>query len=129
MKAPAFPSRSLAAAAALVACTWVAATAQQQPPFRTAVDLVSLNVTVSDGATRYITDLNQEDFSVFEDGVKQEVTFFNKTNLPIALALLLDTSASMEAKLPTAQEAAMAAAATSGRQRKNETFTGVPVLP
>jgi Ca-activated chloride channel homolog len=34
------------------------------------------------------------------------VTFFNKTNLPIALALLLDTSASMEAKLPTAQEAA-----------------------
>jgi len=35
------------------------------------------------------------------------VTFFNKTNLPIALALLLDTSASMEAKLPTAQEAAI----------------------
>src|SRR6185503_4485143 len=45
-------------------------------------------------------------FSVFEDGVKQDVTF-NKTNLPIALALLLDTSASMEAKLPTAQEAAI----------------------
>ena len=107
MKAPAFPSRSLAAAAALVASTWVAATAQQQVPFRAGVDLVSLNVTVTDGATRYITDLNQEDFSVFEDGVKQDVTFFNKTNLPIALALLLDTSASMEAKLPTAQEAAI----------------------
>jgi len=107
VKAPAFPSRSLAAAAALVASTWVAATAQQQVPFRAGVDLVSLNVTVTDGATRYITDLNQEDFSVFEDGVKQDVTFFNKTNLPIALALLLDTSASMEAKLPTAQEAAI----------------------
>jgi len=44
---------------------------------------------------------------VFEDGVKQDVTFFNKTNLPIALAVLLDTSASMDTKLPTAQEAAI----------------------
>jgi Ca-activated chloride channel family protein len=35
------------------------------------------------------------------------VTFFTRTNLPIALALLLDTSASMENKLPTAQEAAI----------------------
>ena len=56
---------------------------------------------------KYITDLTQDDFNVFEDGVKQDVTFFNKTNLPIALALLLDTSASMESKLPTAQEAAI----------------------
>ena len=84
--------------------------AQQPPPaqgsFRTGVDLVSLNVTVTDGTMRYITDLQSEDFSVFEDGAKQDVTFFNRTNLPIALAILLDTSASMENKLPTAQEAA-----------------------
>ena len=78
----------------------------QQPSFRAGVDLVSLNVTVSDGP-RYVTDLQAENFSVFEDGVKQDVTFFNKANLPIALALLLDTSASMETKLPTAQEAAI----------------------
>jgi Ca-activated chloride channel family protein len=80
---------------------------RQQPSFRAGVDLVSLNVTVTDGTTRYVTDLVQEDFNVYEDGVKQEVTFFNRTNLPIALALLLDTSASMEAKLGTAQEAAI----------------------
>jgi Ca-activated chloride channel homolog len=80
---------------------------RQQPSFRAGVDLVSLNVTVTDGTTRYVTDLAQEDFNVFEDGVKQEVTFFNRTNLPIALALLLDTSASMENKLGTAQEAAI----------------------
>ncbi len=79
----------------------------QQPSFRAGVELVSLNVTVADGTGKYITDLGQEDFNVFEDGVKQEVTFFNKTNLPIALALLLDTSASMDTKLPTAQEAAV----------------------
>jgi Ca-activated chloride channel family protein len=85
---------------------------QQQPPapqvpFRAGVELVSLNVTVTDGTQKYVTDLAPEDFQVYEDGVKQEVTFFNKTNLPIALALLLDTSASMESKLPTAQEAAI----------------------
>jgi Ca-activated chloride channel family protein len=77
-----------------------------QTPFRSAVDLVSLNVTVTE-AGKYVTDLNAEDFAVFEDGVKQDVTFFTRTNLPIALALLIDTSASMENKLQTAQEAAV----------------------
>ena len=79
---------------------------QGAPSFRAGVELVSLNVTVSEGS-HYLTDLDQGDFSVFEDGVKQDVTFFNRTHLPIALALLLDTSASMDTKLPTAQEAAV----------------------
>jgi len=104
---------------ALVATIFVAATVQigraqqtpppqpPQPPFRAGVDLVSLNVTVTEGAGKYVTDLGAEDFNVFEDGVKQDVTFFTRTNLPIALALLIDTSASMENKLPTAQEAAV----------------------
>ena len=94
---------------AIAASTSQAGRAGQPPqvPFRAGVDLVSLNVTVSDGSARYITDLSQEEFNVFEDGVKQDVTFFNKTNLPIALCLLLDTSASMDTKLPTAQEAAI----------------------
>ena len=83
------------------------ASSDQRTPFRGGVDLVSLNVTVTDGSARYVTDLTAEDFNVFEDGVKQDVTFFNRSNLPIALALLVDTSASMEAKLPTAQEAAV----------------------
>ena len=81
-------------------------TQRQTPAFRAGVELVSLNVTVSEGS-HYVTDLTQADFSVFEDGVKQDVTFFNSTHLPIALALLLDTSASMDTKLPTAQEAAI----------------------
>jgi len=102
--------RVLLAAAAAVCAASIVAAAQQapatQPSFRSGVELVSLNVTVMEG-TRYITDLEQKDFNVFEDGVKQEVTFFNRTNLPIALALLLDTSASMDSKLPTAQEAAI----------------------
>jgi Ca-activated chloride channel family protein len=82
---------------------------QQQrgiPAFRIGVDVVSLNVTVTDGRNRYITDLGDTDFSVFEDGVKQELTFFNRRPQPIALSLLLDTSASMEQHLPMLQTAA-----------------------
>jgi Ca-activated chloride channel family protein len=98
---------SVAAAAAIRIAAAQTPQPPPQVPFRAAIDVVSLNVTVTDGTARYITDLTQDDFNVFEDGVKQDVTFFNRTNLPIALALLIDTSASMESKLPTAQEAAI----------------------
>jgi Ca-activated chloride channel family protein len=77
-----------------------------RPSFRAGVDLVSLNVTVTDGSGRYVLNLDQKDFQVFEDGAQQEITFFNRTNLPIALSILLDTSASMEDKMQIAQEAA-----------------------
>ena len=79
---------------------------RQQPAFRAGVDIVSLNVTVIDGQNRYVTDLDQTDFAVFEDGVKQDLTFFNRRQQPIALSLLLDSSASMEDKLDTLQKAA-----------------------
>jgi Ca-activated chloride channel homolog len=102
------PRTSLLLLAAVICVLIAVPTAQApiQPSFRTGVDLVSLNVTVSESG-HYVTDLEQADFNVYEDGVQQNVTFFNKTNLPIALAVLLDTSASMDTKLPTAQEAAI----------------------
>ena len=102
--------RSVAAAllAALPAIALSAqAPVQPRPSFRAAVDIVSLNVTVTDPGNRYVTDLDQGDFLVFEDGVKQEVTFFNKRQQPVALSLLLDSSASMEDKLDTLQKAAI----------------------
>ena len=79
----------------------------QRPQFRSTVDIVSLNVTVVDGAAHYITDLEQTDFSVFEDGVKHDIVFFTRRPQPIALSLLLDSSASMEDKLQTLQIAAV----------------------
>jgi len=79
--------------------------AAQQGRFRAGIELVSLNVTVTDGA-KYVTGLEQGDFDVFEDGVKQNLSFFSHVQQPIALAILLDTSNSMEDKLATAQEAA-----------------------
>ena len=69
---------------------------RQRPSFRAGIDIVSLNVTVTDGPNHYVTDLEQSDFSVFEDGVKQDITFFTRRQQPIALSLLLDSSASME---------------------------------
>jgi Ca-activated chloride channel family protein len=79
--------------------------AAQQGRFRAGIELVSLNVTVTDGA-KYVTGLEQSDFDVFDDGVKQNLSFFSHIQQPIALAILLDTSNSMEDKLATAQEAA-----------------------
>ena len=79
----------------------------QRPSFRSGVDVVSLNVTVTGPSNNYVTDLMRDEFMVYEDGVQQEVTFFTRTQLPIALALLIDTSASMENRLPTAQRAAV----------------------
>lgn len=78
----------------------------QRPAFRLGVDIVSLNVTVVDTNSRYVTGLDREDFEVYEDGVKQDVVFFTREPQPIALSLLLDSSASMDQALPTLQEAA-----------------------
>ncbi len=79
------------------------------PSFRAGVDVVSLNVTVTDADNRFITDLDRDDFAIYEDGVQQEITFFNRprAQLPIALSLLMDTSASMDKRMRTAQEAAL----------------------
>ncbi len=89
--------------AAVIACLTVAVAAQR---FRAGVELVSLNVSVTDGA-KFVGDLEENEFEVFEDGVKQAISFFSRRQQPIALAILLDTSNSMDDKLPTAQEAAI----------------------
>ncbi len=102
--------RMLLVAGCLVAALGAAAVAQGRQgggaAIRAGVDLVSLNITVMDSMNRYVIDLDQGDFSVFEDGVKQDLTFFNRRQQPIALSLLLDSSASMEDKLQTLQVAA-----------------------
>lgn len=86
---------------------WPVLAAAQRPAFRAGVDLVSLSVTATDPSQRYVSDLTRDDFVVLEDGVRQNLTFFAKTGIPLALALLIDTSASMEQSLETAQEAAI----------------------
>ena len=98
--------RRLMTLAALV-IAGAALTSAQGQRIRSGVELVSLNVTVTDGGGKYITDLNEEEFEVYEDGAKQKLTFFSRTQQPISLALLLDTSASMDERMGIAQEAAI----------------------
>lgn len=74
--------------------------------FRVGTDVVSLNVTVTEGEV-LIPGLEQSRFSVYEDGVQQNISYFSRTPQPIALSLLIDTSTSMDQKLPVAQEAAI----------------------
>ncbi len=104
---------AIAILAALGAAAGLTVSAQQDdaddalPSFRAGVDVVSLNVTVTDADNRFVTDLDQENFQIFEDGVLQEITFFSRARLPIALSVLIDTSASMDKRMRTAQEAAI----------------------
>lgn len=99
--------RSRLAIGLAIAAACVAGLAAQGQRIRSGVELVSLNVTVTDGAGKYVTDLGEEEFEVFEDGAKQKLTFFSRTQQPISLALLLDTSASMDERMGIAQEAAI----------------------
>ena len=74
--------------------------------FRVSVDLISLNITVTDTRNRFVTNLGREDFRVFEDGIHQDISVFSQEDLPIRMILLLDSSASMEEKMSFAQQAA-----------------------
>ncbi len=102
-----FLSLAIVLAASLLTTAQQPAAPAGQPSFRTAIDVVSMNVTVTDSTNRYITDLDEQAFEVFEDGVKQELVLFNRSNLPVALSLLIDTSSSMEDRMVTAQDAAI----------------------
>jgi Ca-activated chloride channel homolog len=74
--------------------------------FHTGVDVVTLNVTVSDTRDKLVNGLKSGDFAVYEDGVQQDLAFFEASEVPLDLALLLDVSASMEQKLPFVRKAA-----------------------
>jgi Ca-activated chloride channel family protein len=83
--------------------TGPAAVAAAQDPtavFRSQVEVVLLNVTVTDPKGRLVPGLQQEDFTVFEDGAPQRVTFFASGDVPLDLELLIDTSSSMRPRLP-----------------------------
>jgi Ca-activated chloride channel family protein len=76
------------------------------PTFGAEIEVINLNISVTDGRSRYVTDLKEDDFAVFEDGVRQELSLFTHENLPISMVVMVDSSASMDEKLPTAKAAA-----------------------
>ena len=80
---------------------------RRPPTFEAGIEVINLNVSVTDPRNRYVTDLGERDFAVFEDGIRQELSLFTHENLPISLVLMIDTSASMDEKLKVAQAAAI----------------------
>src|SRR5438876_4068986 len=71
------------------------------------VDLVNILFTVADRKGKFVTNLKKNDFRVFEDERPQTITnFSSETDLPLTIALLVDTSGSIRDKLQFEQRAA-----------------------
>ncbi len=91
-------SRTLLTGLIVLSC--LSAAAQKGEPIRVKVDAVNVLVTVTDRKGRFVTDLTQDRFKVYENGKLQEITnFSHQTDLPLRIGLLMDTSASVRTKL------------------------------
>ncbi len=74
---------------------------------RVEVELVQVNVTVTDPFSRLVTGLEQENFRVYEDSVEQEVVHFSSEDVPISIGVIFDLSGSMANKVDKARLAAV----------------------
>jgi len=81
---------------------------QDEEPIKLHTTLVQVPVVVSERGGRYVSDLTQEDFTIFEDGIKQNIDLFGSVEEPFSVALLLDSSGSTEGALDQIKSAAMA---------------------
>jgi Ca-activated chloride channel homolog len=80
---------------------------EEPPPIRAEVTRVNMLFTVTDKRGRFITDLAKDDFQVFENKKPQEILEFTaETDLPLRLAVLIDTSNSIRDRFHFQQEAA-----------------------
>jgi Ca-activated chloride channel family protein len=62
---------------------------------RSRIDVVQVTVTVTDSEGRLITGLTKDDFQIFEDGNREDITQFTDARVPVSLGVLLDASDSM----------------------------------
>ena len=94
-------SQTRLALMALFLCVYAPALAQERPltsqaPIRVAVELTLVEATVKDKAGRVMGNLKKEDFRIFENGVEQEITHFSRDQIPLAVALAVDLSGSIQ---------------------------------
>ncbi|MBI1358150.1 MAG: VWA domain-containing protein [Acidobacteria bacterium] len=78
---------------------------QRASVIKTDVDLVLINVTVTDPMGRMVTGLGKEHFEISEDKNKQEIVQFGAEDSPLSLAIVFDASGSMGEKMSKAREA------------------------
>ena len=95
-------------ALALLTLVPLAAQVEDQAPIRLDVTRVSLMFTVQDKKGRFLTDLGKEEFEVIENKRPQSILEFTaESNLPLRLAILIDTSNSIRDRFKFQQEAAI----------------------
>jgi len=89
-------------------CLLFAVGFQEESRFRIAVDAVNVLVTVLDQEGHFITDLQKEDFIIYEDGKVQEIEQFSQeANQPLRIGMLMDTSSSIKMFLDFEKTAAI----------------------
>lgn len=94
---------------------------QDEPIFGGKVTNVTLPVTVTSDDDRFVYGLTKEDFEIFEDNKKQNIDKFEASEeLPLYIAILLDTSGSVKAKLKFEKEATISFLQTVLRRRKDQ---------
>ena len=64
-------------------------------PIKIKTDLVTLTLTVTDLYGRYVSGLSKNAFTVFDNGIEQEITFFSDADAPASIGILFDVSDSM----------------------------------
>ena len=74
-------------------------------PIKVDVDLVLVNVTVTDPMNRLVTGLDKENFQLFEGAKNEEIKHFSSEDAPISLGVIFDMSGSMSDKIEKAREA------------------------
>ncbi|HEY2645560.1 MAG TPA: VWA domain-containing protein [Candidatus Acidoferrales bacterium] len=87
------------------------------------VNLVEVLFSVVTKRDKLITDLNKENFKVFDDGAQQEIIDFSQpTDLPLRIGMVLDTSNSIRERLKFEQEAAVDFLFNALRRGKDQAF-------
>jgi Ca-activated chloride channel homolog len=99
------------------------AQAKQGPTIRTTTQSVPLYIVVSDKKHNFVTDLEQSDFKVTENGAQQDIRFFAaETDLPLRIGVLIDTSNSIRPRLQFEQDAAVDFLNRVIRPQKDQAF-------
>ena len=79
----------------------------QQPVFRADTRLVVCHVTVLDKNGHLVTNLPQDAFTVYENGVEQPIKIFRREDVPVSMGLIIDNSGSMRDKRAKVEAAAL----------------------
>jgi len=83
--------------------------------FRSDTNLVMLHATVVDKNGRLLTDLPQNAFQVYENGVEQKIKIFKREDVPVSMGLIVDNSGSMRDKRMKVEAAALEMVKASNR--------------